>query len=152
MTTSAPPAAADFKVADLSLAPWGRKEIELAAEAAEAAGAQGRYWEMYDRLFAHQEALEPDDLLAHAQAIGLDRERFSRELAAGVHAPRVRDDVASAEASGVTGTPTFFVGGRLHYGAYDAETLGARLLEARRPPVMPASVGGHRIDDPTETA
>jgi Na+:H+ antiporter, NhaA family len=103
---------------------------ELAAEAAEAAGAQGRFWEMHDRLFAHQDALEPDDLLGHAEAIGLDLERFSRELAEGVHAQRVRDDVASAEASGVTGTPTFFIGGRLHYGPYDAATLGERLIEA----------------------
>jgi Na+:H+ antiporter, NhaA family len=125
---------------------------ELAAEAAEAAAAQGRYWEMHDRLFAHQDALEPDDLVAHAEAIGLDVERFSRELAEGVHAPRVRDDVASAEASGVTGTPTFFIGGRLHYGPYDAETLSARLIEARSPPALPASVGGDGIDDPTETA
>ena len=127
-------------------------QAELAAEAAEAAAAQGRFWEMYDRLFAHQDELEPEDLVRHAEAIGLDVERFSRELAEGVHAPRVRDDVASAEASGVTGTPTFFVGGRLHYGPYDAETLGARLLEARRPPALPASVGGDGIDDPTETA
>ena len=125
---------------------------ELAAEAAEAAAAQGRFWEMYDRLFAHQDELEPEDLVRHAEAIGLDVERFSRELAEGVHAPRVRDDVASAEASGVTGTPTFFVGGRLHYGPYDAETLGARLIEARSAPALPASVGGDGIDDPTETA
>ena len=123
-----------------------------AAEAAEAAAAQGRFWEMHDRLFAHQDALEPEDLVGHAEAIGLDVERFSRELAAGVHAPRVRDDVASAEASGVTGTPTFFIGDRLHYGPYDAATLGARLIEARRPPATPASVGRDGIDDPTETA
>ena len=127
-------------------------QAELAAEAAEAAAAQGRFWEMYDRLFAHQDELEPEDLVRHAEAIGLDVERFSRELAEGVHAPRVRDDVASAEASGVTGTPTFFVGGRLHYGPYDAETLGARLIEARSPPALPASVGRDGIDDPTETA
>ena len=107
---------------------------------------------MYDRLFAHQDELEPEDLVRHAEAIGLDVERFSRELAEGVHAPRVRDDVASAEASGVTGTPTFFVGGRLHYGPYDAETLGARLIEARSAPALPASVGRDGIDDPTETA
>ena len=125
---------------------------ELAAEAAEAAAAQGRFWEMHDRLFAHQDALEPDDLVAHAEAIGLDVERFSRELSEGVYAPRVRDDVASAEASGVTGTPTFFIGGRLHYGPYDAETLGARLIEARIAPLLPASVAGDGIDDPTETA
>jgi protein-disulfide isomerase len=105
----------------------------MAAEAAEAAGAQGRFWEMHDRLFAHQDALEPEDLLAHAEAIGLDLDRFTSDLALGVHAERVREDVASAEASGVTGTPTFFVGGRRVRGAYDAETLARLLLESAQP-------------------
>jgi Na+/H+ antiporter NhaA len=106
---------------------------QMAAEAAEAAGAQGRFWEMHDRLFAHQDALEPEDLLAHAEAIGLDLDRFTSDLALGVHAERVREDVASAEASGVTGTPTFFVGGRRVRGAYDAETLARLLLESAQP-------------------
>jgi Na+/H+ antiporter NhaA len=102
---------------------------QLAAEAAEAAAAQGRFWEMHDRLFAHQDALEPDDLLAHAAAIGLDVERFAADLREGVHAARVREDVVSAEASGARGTPTFYVGGRQHRGPYDEETLARRLLE-----------------------
>ena len=93
---------------------------------------------MHDLLFAHQDALEADDWWATPRKLGLDVERFSRELAEGVHAPRVADDVAAAEASGVTGTPTFFIGGRLHYGPYDAATLGARLIEARSPAAAPA--------------
>jgi Na+:H+ antiporter, NhaA family len=107
---------------------------ELAAEAAEAAGAQGRFWEMHDRLFAHQDELDAADLLDHAVALGLDLPRFSRDLGLGRFADRVRDDAASAEASGVAGTPTFFVGGQRHTGSYDADTLASRLL---------ASAGDH---------
>jgi NhaA family Na+:H+ antiporter len=101
---------------------------ELAAEAAEAAAAQGRFWEMHDRLFAHQDRLAVVDLLDHAAAIGLDVQRFSRDLGDARHARHVRDDAVSAEASGVTGTPTFFVGGRRHQGPFDADTLAAELL------------------------
>ncbi|MGY1691900.1 Na+/H+ antiporter NhaA [Geodermatophilus sp. SYSU D01105] len=103
---------------------------ELAAEAAEAAGAQGRFWEMHDRLFAAQDRLTASDLLEHAAAAGLDVQRFARDLGAGRFARRVEEDVESAEASGVGGTPTFFVGGRRHTGPYDADTLAAALLAA----------------------
>ena len=101
---------------------------QLAAEAAEAAAAQGQFWEMYDRLFANQDRLAITDLLEHAAALGLDVPRFADDLSAGVHARRVQQDVASAEASGVAGTPTFFVGGRQHTGPHDADTLAAALL------------------------
>ena len=104
---------------------------ELAAEAAEAADAQGAFWEMHDRLFAHPDELEPSDLLGHAAEIGLDVERFSRELGAGRYAARVRADVSSAEASGADGTPTFFVNGRRHTGPYSAEALAAELAAER---------------------
>ncbi|HYZ08043.1 MAG TPA: Na+/H+ antiporter NhaA [Pseudonocardiaceae bacterium] len=103
---------------------------ELAAEAAEAAGAQGRFWQMHDRLFSHQDELSPVDLLEHAAALGLDLPRFTRDLGRSHFAPRVREDVASAEASGVRGTPTFFIGARRHSGPSDADTLAARLLES----------------------
>jgi Na+/H+ antiporter NhaA len=106
----------------------------LAAEAAEAAAAQGAFWEMHDRLFAHPDQLDPASLLTHAAALGLDVERFSGELGAGVHAARIRADVASAEASGATGTPTFFVNGRRQVGRYDQEALAAA-LSGERPPV-----------------
>lgn len=100
---------------------------QMASEAVEAAGAQGRFWEMHDRLFAYQDRLEPDDLVEHAEAVGLDVDRFQRELQEGVHTRRVLEDVVAAEASGVTGTPTFFIGGRQHIGPYDAETLAEHL-------------------------
>ncbi|MDT0165217.1 Na+/H+ antiporter NhaA [Actinotalea sp. AC32] len=100
---------------------------ELAAVAAEAAAAQGRFWEMHDLLFAHQDELELPDLLGHAGRLGLDVERFARDLEDDDVAARVREDVASAEASGARGTPTFFVGGRRHRGPYDAATLAAEL-------------------------
>ena len=101
---------------------------QLAAEAAEAAAAQGRFWEMYDRLFANQDRLATTDLLDHAAALGLDMQRFAHDLGAGVYARRVQQDVVSAEASGVAGTPTFFVGGRQHVGPHDADTLATALL------------------------
>ncbi|WP_222264722.1 Na+/H+ antiporter NhaA [Modestobacter marinus] len=100
----------------------------LAAEATEAAGAQGAFWAMHDRLFAHQDQLEADQLLDHAAALGLDLGRFAEELGKGTHAGRVRADVARAEASGVRGTPTFFVNGIRHDGPTTTEALAAALL------------------------
>jgi Na+/H+ antiporter NhaA len=99
------------------------EHAQLAAEAAEAAGAQGRFWEMHDLLFAHQDALDPDDLARYATELGLDVERLSQELRTRRHAPRIARDVESADQSGVAGTPTFFINGRRHHGAYDLTTL-----------------------------
>jgi protein-disulfide isomerase len=107
-------------------------DAELAAQAAEAAGAQGRFWEMHDRLFAHQDALQVADLLRYADEIGLDVDRFADDLRDNVHERRVADDAAGAEASGVEGTPTFFIGGRRHTGPFDAPTIVAA-LEASGP-------------------
>jgi protein-disulfide isomerase len=103
----------------------------LAAQAAEAAGAQDHFWEMFDILFAHQDDLELEDVERYADELGLDLERFSRDLVGARHVGRVEDDVRSAEASGVTGTPTFFVGDERHTGAHDALTLVAALEEHR---------------------
>jgi Na+/H+ antiporter NhaA len=100
---------------------------EVAAQAVEAAAAQDAFWAMHDLLFAHQNRLEYEDLIAYAEELGLDVERFAEELQDGSHAARVRADVASAEASGARGTPTFFVGERRHLGAYDTETLAREL-------------------------
>ncbi|MHB1063745.1 MAG: Na+/H+ antiporter NhaA [Georgenia sp.] len=104
---------------------------ELAAVAAEAAAAQGQFWQMHDRLFAHQDQLEIEDLAGYAGHLGLDLEQFLRDLDEPRHAQRIRDDVAGAEASGARGTPTFFVGKRRHVGPYDAETLIAELVASR---------------------
>jgi protein-disulfide isomerase len=106
-------------------------QAELAALAAEAADAQGRFWEMHDVLFAHHRHLDYESLVGHADDIGLDVDEFLRDLEREETAERVRSDVAGAEASGARGTPTFFVGGWRHVGAHDAESL-ARALEASR--------------------
>jgi Na+/H+ antiporter NhaA len=105
---------------------------QLAAEAAEAAGAQGRFWDMHDLLFANRERLEPPDLREYARQLQLDVERFAHKLHRRYYAPRVQRDVESADRSGVAGTPTFFVNGRRHHGAYDEGSLAAAVREARR--------------------
>jgi Na+/H+ antiporter NhaA len=107
--------------------PWA----QLAAEAAEAAGAQGAFWEMYDILLAHQGELTPGSLRRYAEGLGLDGERFTDELRRRAHAARVGEDVASADASGVSGTPSFFINGRRHTGVYDVATLSAAVRAAR---------------------
>lgn len=104
-------------------------DAQVAAEAAEAAAAQGRFWEMHDHLFAAHGKLGERDLIDHARALGLDGDRFTEELAAHVYAPRVQEDVDSALAAGVLGTPAFFVNGRLHGAAFDAGSL-VEALEA----------------------
>ena len=102
----------------------------LAAEAAEAAGAQGRFWEMHDLLFDRQDALRAADLLGYAAELRLDAARFAEELRERRYRARVLDDVESADTSGVAGTPTFFVNGRRHHGAYDLATLTALVRTA----------------------
>ena len=104
---------------------------QLAAEASEAAAAQGGFWEIHDALLAHQDGLDPPALGRYAQDLGLDADRFWDELGRHEHAPRIAEDVASADASGVSGTPTFFINGRRHYGAYDAATLTVAVRSAR---------------------
>jgi len=109
------------------------EHAEMAAQAAEAAALQGSFWEMHDLLFRHQDELEWADLVGYAGELGLDVERFVRDLSEGRCAERVREDVVSAEASGARGTPTFFIGEQRHIGPYDTETL-ARELESQRSP------------------
>jgi Na+/H+ antiporter NhaA len=103
---------------------------ELAAEASEAAAAQGEFWEMHDQLLDHQGELTPLDLRHYAERIGLDLERFDEALRRHDHAPRVEEDVDSADISGVTGTPTFFINESRHDGAYDIETLSSAVRAA----------------------
>jgi Na+/H+ antiporter NhaA len=107
------------------------EHAELSARAAEAAGAQGRFWEMHDLLFRHQDGLAFEDLIGYAGELGLDVEDFVRDVEEDRHADRVREDVMSAEASGARGTPTFFVGEDRHIGPYDTETLAAELEASR---------------------
>jgi len=104
---------------------------QLAAEASEAAAAQGSFWDMHDLLLEHQDALRPMDLVSYAEQIGLDRDRFAADLRKHAGRGRIAEDVDSADLSGVSGTPTFFVNGQRHYGAYDVTALSAAVKAAR---------------------
>jgi protein-disulfide isomerase len=103
---------------------------ERAAEAAEAAAPQGRFWEMHDHLYEHQRHLEDTDLHRYAQELGLDVAKFDSELAENAYADRVREDFMSGVRSGVNGTPTFYINGHRHDDSYDLETLLAALEDA----------------------
>jgi protein-disulfide isomerase len=103
---------------------------EQAAEAAESAAAQERFWEMHDVLYENQRHLEDEDLRAYAEQVGLDVERFGKELAEHVHAARVREDFMSGVRSGVNGTPTFYINGARHDDSYELEVLLAALESA----------------------
>jgi protein-disulfide isomerase len=104
---------------------------QLAAEASEAAAVQNKFWEMYDLLLAHQDALHVRALISYAEELDLDTERFRAVLRKRKYEGRVREDVESADRSDVSGTPTFFINGRRHYGAYDVMTLSAEVRAAR---------------------
>ena len=105
---------------------------QLAAEAAEAAAAQGNFWEMHDTLLQHQGDLRPSHIATYAQELGLDSQRLLSELHSREYTSRVSEDVTSADESGVSGTPTFFINGRRHYGTYDIDTLSATVTAALR--------------------
>jgi Na+/H+ antiporter NhaA len=103
---------------------------QIAAEAAEAAAVQGSFWEMHDLLLDHQDRLGVRDLADYAEQLGLDVERFIADVQSQAGAARIAEDIDSADLSGVSGTPTFFVNGRRHYGAYDIDTLSAAVRVA----------------------
>ncbi len=103
---------------------------DLAAEVAEAAAAQGKFWEMHDLLFPRQAALDAGHLLAYVRELELDAVRVERELEQEVYRARVRHDIESGLQSGVSGTPMFFINGRRHEEPGDARTLQAALLRA----------------------
>jgi protein-disulfide isomerase len=103
---------------------------ELAAEAAEAAAAQDRFWEMHDLLYENQQRLGEEDLRAYADQLGLEVEPFDQELAEHVHAERVHEDFMSGVRSGVNGTPTFYINGLRYDDSYELETLLAALERA----------------------
>jgi len=104
---------------------------QLAAEAAEAAADQGAFWQFHDLLFTHQDALTGKDLVRYAGELGLDVDRFRDDLRRHAQAARVAEDVDSADLSVVAGTPTFFINGQRHQGAYDIETLSAAVRTAK---------------------
>jgi protein-disulfide isomerase len=103
---------------------------ELAAEAAEAAGAQGKFWQMHDELYEHQRALGTDALARYAAEAGVDLPRWQSEVATHSYAPRIREDFMSGVRSGVPGTPAFFVNGDAYEGAFDYASLEAAIEEA----------------------
>ncbi len=107
---------------------------EQAAEAAEAAAAQRKFWEMHDLLYENQRRLGDQDLRGYADQLGLDVELFDKELVEHVHAPRVREDFMSGVRSGVNGTPSFYINGTRHDDSYDLETLLAALEQAASAP------------------
>ena len=111
---------------------------QLAAEAAEAAADQDAFWEMHDLLLQHQDALQPRDLIRYASDLGLDSERFGEHLRRRAGAARIAEDTDTADLSGVTGTPTFFINGRRHYGSYDITTLTSAVLAAKAAAAAPA--------------
>ena len=113
---------------------------QLAAEAAEAAAGQGAFWDMHDLLLRHQDRLQMRDLLRYATDLGLDTDTFTDHLRKHAGAARIAEDVDSADLSGVSGTPTFFINGRRHYGSYDIAALTAAVLAAKA--ARPAPLAG----------
>jgi protein-disulfide isomerase len=105
---------------------------QQAAEAAESAGAQGRYWPMHDMLFEHQGSLTDEALVGYARALDLDTTRFADEMRRHYYIPHVHEDVDSGIDSGVSGTPTFYINGVRHDAPYNLETLLAAVSVAAR--------------------
>jgi protein-disulfide isomerase len=103
-----------------------------AAFAAEAADAQGKFWEMYDYIFHHQHTLEDSDLAQFAEAVGLDLQQYTRDITEQRGLARIEEDVESGERSGVQGTPTFFINGVLYRGSWERDALLAALQAASK--------------------
>jgi protein-disulfide isomerase len=114
---------------------------QLAAQAAEAAAVQGAFWEMHDLLFDHQDALRPPDLIRYARQLGLDLDRFRDDLRGDRGVERIAEDIDSADLSGVAGTPTFFINGRRHHGAYDIISLTTAVTTAKARVALTANPG-----------
>ncbi len=103
----------------------------MAAQAAEGAGAQGKFWEMHDMLFEHQDALDRDDIMGYAKSIGVDAARLAHELDSGIYEKHVREDFRSGVKSGVNGTPSFFINGERYDGSWaNQEAFLGTLREA----------------------
>lgn len=108
------------------------RHASVAAQAAEAAGAQGKFWPMHDLLYRHQDHLDPPDLTHHALRLGLDVYRFEHDLTSGSYLRRVEADYKSGEASGVRGTPTLFINGQRFVGKVEVPTLATAIEAAAR--------------------
>jgi Na+/H+ antiporter NhaA len=104
---------------------------QLAAEASEAAAAQGKFWEMHDLMLSHQDHLTLRDILGYARELGLDIDEFKEHLRKRKGSAHIAEDVESADMSGVSGTPTFFINGHRHQDAYDIDTLSKAVRLAR---------------------
>jgi len=104
-----------------------------AAEAAEGAANQGRFWEMHDSLFEHQHALDDEHLRQYAATLGLDMDAFNQDMAQHRYAGKIENDLLGGVQSGVPGTPTFFINGVRHEGNYDKESLLSAIGEAAAP-------------------
>ena len=120
------------------------QHAQLAAEASEAAAEQGRFWEYSDLLLGHQGALAFKDLVRYAQELGLDTDRFAEDVRSHAAVARIAEDVDGADRSNVSGTPTFFLNGIRHYGAYDVATLSQAFRAARARAAVSGSVGSRR--------
>jgi protein-disulfide isomerase len=118
----------------------------LAAEAAEAAAAQGSFWPMHDLLFENQSALELEDLIGYAGAVRLDVARFVREVQGHTHLQKVRDDFRSGVRSGVNGTPCFFIDGERHDASSSPNVLLAVLM--KRLVASQDAPRGERLSEP----
>ena len=103
---------------------------EHAAEMAEAAAAQGKFWQMFDTLYQNQRHLSDANLMQYAQEIGLDTQRVEREMQNETYTKRVEEDVESGDASGLEGTPTFYINGQYYDGAYNVDAIQAALEQA----------------------
>src|SRR6185437_14242954 len=111
---------------------------QLAAEAAEAAAVQGKFWEMHDTLMDHQGALEVRDVVGYAAQIGIDADKFRSDLRNHVGAYRVAEDIDSADLATVSGTPTFFINGNRYYGAFDLAALKEAVHAAKARAILAA--------------
>ncbi len=116
---------------------------QLAAEATEAAAKQGKFWEMHDYLLLHQDALTAKDLIRDAAGLGPNADQFTQDMRGRTGQAKVSSDVDSADLSGVSGTPTFFINGRRHYGACDIDTLSAAVRAARARVLISLPPGRH---------
>jgi protein-disulfide isomerase len=116
----------NFPVAEL------HPRAESVAQALEAAASQNRFWDMHDRFYEHQHELEGLDLDLHAQAAGLDIDRWKKDLRQPEYGERVRQDIETGLQSGVTGTPTFFINGIQYRGSYDFDSMLAAIRHAAR--------------------